>query len=332
MQKYLVRLVQYEDLNDIQVLASSNNNWLSTNLEHITKQINVAIETAKQQTMTPIDGQYLFVVEDLLLHRVVGVSSIKVIAEKLEPFIVYAKNVEKIKWQKLSADNEYMYLKRPYNTYVEICEPFIAKNYQAKKLEELLLKSMFLFMRLFSSRFPDTIIAIIRGALNKNGNSYFWDGCHGKMLPTSFQDATLMRILYGRAFDIHVVPKHPIYLGLLSSQARTQVGKINNAAKGFCKNLQMEKFVATEYFDVFDAGTILAANRSSVKTINTSKLLSITEISHAIPNGREKIICNNAQSFKALQGKVIVEKDSVRITEDMAEQLQVQSDDSCLIS
>ena len=258
-------------------------------------------------------------------------SAIKVRAKQLEPFVVYARNTEKLRWHSLGTNSEYMYLTRPYTTYAEVCEPIIVNQHHDAGLDELLFKSMCLFMKLSSSRFPNIIIANLRGMLTKEGNSYFWDGYYGKLLPTSFREVSALRILHGRVFDIHLVPKHPVYLGLISGQARTRIGKVNPSAKVFHKLLQTELFTETKYFDVFDAGSILEAKRDAVRTAGAVTHCKVASITDEISSGREKIICTGITDFKALRGKATIAKENLHITETIADNLQLQPEDACWV-
>src|SRR3546814_16154837 len=88
----------------------------------------------------------------------------------------------------------------------------------------LLARSRYLFIAMHRARFADHILAELRGIIDEAGGSPFWDGLAGRFFGMNFQDADQFNAIPGNQFIADLMPKHPIYIAMLTDTARPALG------------------------------------------------------------------------------------------------------------
>ncbi len=88
----------------------------------------------------------------------------------------------------------------------------------------LIARSRYLFIKQHRARFGDRILAELRGVMDEAGNSPFWDGLAGRFFDMTFPEADEFNAVHGTQFIADLMPKTPIYVSLLSEQARAVMG------------------------------------------------------------------------------------------------------------
>src|SRR3546814_14377770 len=88
----------------------------------------------------------------------------------------------------------------------------------------LLARSRYLFIAMHRARFADHILAELRGIIDEAGGSPFWDGLAGRFFGMNFQDADQFNAIHGNQFIADLMPKHPIYIAMLTDTARAANG------------------------------------------------------------------------------------------------------------
>ena len=72
------------------------------------------------------------------------------------------------------------------------------------------------------ARFADTILAELRGVIDDDGGSPFWDAIAGRFFGMSFQEADYFNGAHGNQFIADLMPKTPIYIAMLTPEARAR--------------------------------------------------------------------------------------------------------------
>ena len=76
----------------------------------------------------------------------------------------------------------------------------------------------------------------------------------------------------GAEFIADLMPKHPIYLGLLPESARAAVGRAHASSAIAMAMLIDEGFNYENCVDVFDAGPQVVAQRSKIRTVAQTRI------------------------------------------------------------
>lgn len=162
----------------------------------------------------------------------------------------------------------------------------------------LIARSRYLFIKQHRARFGDRVLAELRGVMDEAGNSPFWDGLAGRFFDMTFPEADEFNAVHGTQFIADLMPKTPIYVSLLSEQARAVMGLPHPTGRAALRMLEEENFVFDRYIDIFDGGPTVTAHTDDIRTIDESDEETIEEIA---PGGKTKMLLAHGRlkDFKA---------------------------------
>jgi arginine N-succinyltransferase len=152
---------------------------------------------------------------------------------------------------------------------------FLHPNERAGGLGMLLARSRYLFIAMHRARFADRVIAELRGVLDERGGSPFWDGVAGRFFGMSFQEADYFNAINGNQFIADLMPKHPVYVAMLSDSARTAIGVPHPSGRAAMRMLEEEGFAHEGYVDIFDGGPTMTARTDQVRSIREARAAEV---------------------------------------------------------
>lgn len=205
---------------------------------------------------------------------------------------------------------------------------FLHPNERAGGLGLLLARSRYLFIAMHRKRFADRILAELRGIIDDRGGSPFWDGVAGRFFGMSFQEADYFNAINGNQFIADLMPKHPVYIAMLSDAARNVIGLPHPNGRAAMRMLENENFRAEGYVDIFDGGPSMIAQTDQVKTITEAVQ---SQISGTDLESGEKTLVATGQldNFRCAYGKRLLHQDgSIVLDADCAATLGVSPGDT----
>lgn len=158
---------------------------------------------------------------------------------------------------------------------------FLHPGERAGGLGLLLARSRYLFIRNHRARFGDRVLAELRGIIDEAGGSPFWDGVAGRFFGMNFQDADQFNAVHGNQFIADLMPKHPIYVAMLSESARSVIGLPHPSGRAAMRMLENEGFAFENYIDIFDGGPTMTARIDQVRTIREASDIEVATIAEA---------------------------------------------------
>jgi arginine N-succinyltransferase len=148
---------------------------------------------------------------------------------------------------------------------------FLHPHERAGGLGLLLARSRYLFIRAHRARFAERVLAELRGVIDEAGGSPFWDGIAGRFFGMSFQEADQFNAGKGNQFIADLMPRHPIYIAMLSDSARSVIGVPHPSGRAAMRMLENEGFAYEKYVDIFDGGPTMTARTDQVRTIRDAR-------------------------------------------------------------
>jgi len=142
----------------------------------------------------------------------------------------------------------------------------------------LLARSRYLFMKLHRARFGDRTLAELRGVMNETGHAPFWDALAGKFFGMSFPEADEFNAVHGTKFIADLMPRSPIYVALLTEEAKAVIGQPHPTGRAALRMLEAEGFSYDRYIDIFDGGPTVTARTDNIRTVRESHEERIAEI------------------------------------------------------
>jgi arginine N-succinyltransferase len=132
-----------------------------------------------------------------------------------------------------------------------------------------------LFVAEFSQLFGEKLIAELRGHADEHGCSPFWDSLGRHFFKKDFSYADQLSGMGNKSFIAELMPRQPLYTCLLTEQAQAVIGKAHPNTEPAMKILGAEGFAHKGYIDIFDAGPVIEAPVSKIRTVRDSQSLTL---------------------------------------------------------
>ena len=183
---------------------------------------------------------------------------------------------------------------------------FLHPNERAGGLGLLLARSRYMFVAMHRKRFADRILAELRGIIDERGGSPFWDGVAGRFFGMNFQDADYFNAINGNQFIADLMPKHPVYIAMLSEDARSVIGIPHPTGRAAMRMLEDEGFRSEGYVDIFDGGPTMVARTDNVTSVKNSCEATVTGLS--VDEGERAILATGRLgTFRACFGARVMD-------------------------
>ncbi|WP_412972217.1 arginine N-succinyltransferase [Glaciecola sp. MF2-115] len=336
----IIRPIRASDYPSLYAIAQESGigfTSLPVNEELLQNKISKA-ESAIQSTPTkPGVQSYLFVMEDTETGEVVGTSGIEATVGLQDAFYHYHISKVVHASRELNVHNtvELLHFCNDYTGVSEICTLFLRESARQGLNGRFLSKMRFLFMAEHKERFSDVVIAEMRGVSDEQGRSPFWAWLEEHFFSMDFPTADYMTGIGNKVFIAELMPKHPIYVNLLSKAAQDCIGKVHEKTRPALRLLEQEGFKCRGYVDIFDAGPTVEADVNNIATVQASRKASIVINDSLAQNDGETCFAINTsvKHFKACIADIAyVDGNRVAIERACADALGISDGDSIRFS
>jgi len=304
---YVIRAAKPGDLQSIYEMAKLTGGGF-TNLPPDRQALRAKLERAEagfaSEKEYPADELYLMVLEDLDSGEVRGTCQIFGQVGQRWPFYSYRIGTDSKHSEQLNRTfhAQVLMLSNDLNGASEVGGLFLHPAARAGGLGLLLARSRYLFIARHRARFGDRILAELRGVIDEAGGSPFWDGVAGKFFGMSFQEADQFNAVHGNQFIADLMPKHPVYIAMLSEHARSVIGVPHPTGRAAMRMLENEGFAFENYVDIFDGGPTMTARTDQVASIRDARHIEVGGIAEG---GDDALIATgNLADFRCCFGKV----------------------------
>lgn len=205
---------------------------------------------------------------------------------------------------------------------------FLHPGERAGGLGMLIARSRYLFIRNHRARFADRTLAELRGVIDETGGSPFWDGVAGRFFGMNFQDADEFNAKHGNQFIADLMPKHPVYIAMLSDHARAVIGVPHPTGRAAMRMLENEGFAWENYIDIFDGGPTMTARTDQIRSVREAEDARIVAIDGKLGEGREGekrlVALGRLEDFRCAYGFVEQRDDGIAIDVECAAVLAIE--------
>ncbi len=303
----VVRRVVSKDLDPLFELIQKSEYGLTTlkiSKDKLQERIEQSLFAFQQLKARPSGQPYVFVMEDLTNGKLVGTTAIYSKVGGYEPFYSYQiqKSLHESEELGVRKEIDVLHLRVEHNGPTEIGSLFLSPDYWGGGHGRLLSMSRFLFMAEFPSRFEKEVIAEMRGVVHKDGRSPLWAALGAHFFQIEFPKAETLTS-ESKKFIADLMPKHPIYIPLLSPEAQQVIGKVHLNTEPALAMLQKEGFEFRSLVDIFDGGPTMHCDFARIRSIASSRQLAVQEIIKSV-EGPELLLSNGKLDFRACLGHV----------------------------
>ena len=304
---FLIRAARADDLQHLYEMAKSTGGGF-TNLppdrKALTAKLDRAAEGFARTEDTVGDDLYLFMLENLATGEVRGTCQIFSAVGLKGPFYSYRIGALTQHSEELGRTfrADILNLSTDMEGLSEVGGLFLHPGERSGGQGMLLARSRYLFIRKHRARFADKTFAELRGVIDEAGGSPFWDGVAGRFFGMNFQEADEFNAKYGNQFIADLMPKHPVYIAMLSEAARHVSGR------AAMRMLEVEGFSWENYIDIFDGGPTMTARTDQIRSVKEAQDAAVVAIDDALGDhkaGEKRLVSTGVLGeFRAAYGWV----------------------------
>jgi arginine N-succinyltransferase len=275
-------------------------------------------------------GKYLLMMENAETGEVVGCSAVKAGTGIDQPFFNYRVITLAQASQaagNLRFDMDALVLTNEYVGYTEVGTLFLKPEHRGGGAGRLAAQSRYLLMAASPERFGDKVLAELRGVVDNEGGSPFWECLGRHFFRMDFTEADRLSATTDNQFILDLMPKYPIYVDLLPPEAREVIGRCHSDGVGAYKLLQWEGFEFDRTVDIFDGGPLVTTQRRHIRTIRESRRVKILagDVSSDPAAKQGMASSDSLPDFRAALAKsVLKDEDTAIMSPDVLELLKLK--------
>jgi arginine N-succinyltransferase len=293
-------------------------------LEH---RINDSLRAFDPRIRKPGGEIYLFVLEDLREGGIAGTSGLLSRVGGFDPFYTYQVREHTQAYPPLGITTELrtLHLARNHKGPTEICSLFLDRAHRSGGMGKLLSLARFCFMKAFPGRFDHEVLAELRGYIDANGLSPFWEAVGKRFFAKDYYTADILSGIGEKDFIEALMPKYPIYISLLPENAQAVIGRVHPHTEPARRILLNEGFSETDEVDIFDAGPLLKARRESLRTWRAARTAPVAP-GRPDGSGPPVLVTNQSLEFRAVMAPAdLSDPELLRLSPACMEALRLES-------
>ena len=276
---FYVRPIAHDDLPAVLALSERTGTGLTTlpaNRERLSERIARSLASFAGSAERA-DACYVLVLVESQADRIVGIAAIEAAVGLAEPWYNYHVGtlVHASRGLDVYTVAPTLFLTNDHTGHTELCSLFLDQAFRHGKNGPLLAKSRLLFIAEFATRFAPKVIAELRGKLDADGLSPFWEGLGRHFFAMEYSTADYLTGIGQKSFIAELMPRHPVYASLLPDSARAVIGEVHDDTRAARVLLEQEGFRYEGYVDIFDAGPTLECFRDDIHAVRQSRLLPV---------------------------------------------------------
>ena len=332
----IIRPVEAKDLDDLYDLAIKAGTGLTTLPAHrdaLQEKIDASAAAFAAEDGLEQKHTYFLVMEDLNTGKVVGTSAIIAGVGLDKPFYSYRLlHLTQVSHDpEMRVDTEMLQLSNDYVGATEMATLFLDPDYRKGANGRFLAKARYLLIAAQSDRFTDMVISEIRGWVDEQEQSPFWDAVGRHFFSMEFKEADEINGRGNSQFIADMMPKFPIYTALLPDSARAVIGKPHDSARAAIKLLEKEGFRFAGAVDIFDAGPALEVHKNAIATTRSAFGGPLAGTVAGEGQAIDHLVSNiSLDSYRVVLTSVVDTNSGLWLPEAAAEALQVKAGDEIL--
>lgn len=269
-----------DQLLELSILVGTGMTSMPSDRKNWERKLERSIANFNSAKPNKCNDLYFMVLEDTNKKSIVGSGAVYAGIGLDHPFYSYklstiTTNSEQLD---LTVHTPLLSLVNDFGGTSEIGSLFLVPEYRRDGIGKFLSRSRFLILADFPDRFDDTVFAEMRGWQDAKGRSPFWDSLGNKFFGLTFQKADFISAVDGVQFISDLMPRHPVYVDLLSKEAQDVIGRPHDDGVGAYNILLKEGFRYSRYVDIFDAGPTISCPIDQIKTAKQSRKIVIKSI------------------------------------------------------
>ncbi|MBV7255634.1 arginine N-succinyltransferase [Pacificimonas sp. WHA3] len=334
MSFWFMRPARIDDVDAVMELAKLTGAGF-TNLppdrDSLAARLNWSDRSFAREDDAPQDELYMLLMEEAGTGRIGGSALLFSRLGVRWPFYSYRMSCLSQFSQELERTIrlDVLHLVNDFNDASEVGGLFLHPDLRTGGLGGMLARSRYLFIARHRQRFADRVIAELRGRIDENGHSPFWDGLGRQFFGMNFDEADTFNSLNGNQFIADLMPKLAIYTALLPEAAQAAIGQPHESGVPAMRMLEKEGFAYNGYVDIFDGGPTMVAATNSLRTIKAAQPMPVAAVTD-MPDAERRGLAAAGQlrDFRAWSTSATVGENGLTLPSHEAATLNVTTGDT----
>lgn len=329
----IVRTARESDIDGVLALAKQAFPGMTTlppDREVLASKLARSVNSITNDVRKPGNESYFLVMEDTEAARLVGTSAVLACLGSADEFYSYKLNKVTYSCKELDkkVSFETLNLSNHFEGFAEVATLYLHQDYRQNGNGKLLARSRYLFMAQFRQRFPESVMADLRGYFDEDGRSPFWDAVGQHFFDMPFSEADLYGAINGNQFIADLMPKQPLYVNMLPASAQRVIGRPNVKGKPAMTMLANEGFRWNGHVDIFDAAPSVDTKIDDIVSIKRSVNAEVVGTSKLEQGKTAMIVTNKIDSFRVCQAAISIEESGVKLSQATLKALGIEVGDS----
>lgn len=327
----LLRPAKVSDLDallSMAELAKAGLTTLPADKDLLLERLERVEQSFASKPIGPGHNSYLFILEDLKTRQILGTCGIASKVGGFEPHWTYELKYQTFESKSLNTQKEvpYLQIKTNHNGPSEIGTLFLSPEARGKgPWGRFLSLVRFCFIAAYPNCFESEIIAEMRGQIDDQDRSVFWEALGRHFFDMDFKQADRLS-MHNKHIIADLMPTHPIYVPLLPKSAQEVIAKTHPDTAPALKLLEQEGFLFTGEVDIFEAGPVVSCQRDHIRTVRESIKSTFVESFEDPTTPPNKIIAKIEpfSQFSATLGHLVEMEEGVSVSKSTQETLQLE--------
>lgn len=266
---------------------------------------------------------YLLLLEDCASGEVVGCVQLVCSIGLDQPFYDYrlGKIVHSSTRLNSYRCHDVLYLCNDLTGCSELHSLYVQHGARGMGGAALLVKAAQLFIAGRLAEFAPRIIIEMHGVRDPDDASPFWEAVGRHFFKVDQRGAERLVAQGSKAFIAELMPKHPVYLGLLPESAQATVGGLHPDIAGLAPLLEKDGFHFENHVDIFDAGMVLEAHTRTLNGVANSRELHAEAGNPAEDAPSWWLAAGEGENFRMTAARGSVAADNVSLLPDVLRRL-----------
>ncbi|MBF7054941.1 arginine N-succinyltransferase [Halomonas sp. KAO] len=243
----------------------------------------------------PGDEHYTFVLEDLVRGEVVGTATVRAQAGAQDAYYTYRQETLIHASQQLNVRREVQTLALSHEVSEAslLCAYSLAPRYRGTSAESLLRRARLMLIAQYPERFATLLAMAFPGYLDADGESPFWNSVGRHFFVRDYEEINTLAGIRSKSFIAEVMPQFPLYLSLLTPQARAAIGREHPDHEVALAEMLGEGFQRSRHVDIFDAGPVIKAERERLQSFRRAAWHPVRiRPAHTLPDAEPAMVAN----------------------------------------
>ena len=212
----------------------------------------------------------------------------------------------------------------------EIGSLFLHPDYREGLNGRLLSLSRFLYLAEHPEAFESDVIAEMRGVVDADGHSPFWEAIGRHFFTMDFPQADYLSVV-DKSFIADLMPRHPIYIEMLPKEAQQVINRVHRNTRPALAILEKQGFKRNGMVDIFEAGPIVQCPLKDILAVKKSKRFYVRNLVKQIAGPVDHLVINTSHSMHACLSAVKRLKTGISLPADVGRQLNIKKNDAVRI-